>query len=84
MTRREGEVSRVDIMRKWPHHVALAADMVRGLANTDTVCGFAKTLTNAPRPYHVCRDDNDFVVFCFDMPEDAETFCLRFGGERRR
>ena len=60
MTRCKGEVSRADIMRKWPHHVALAADKVRGIKNDEIVRGFADTLSVAPRPYHVRRDHNEF------------------------
>ena len=82
MTRRKGEVSRADLMRKWPHHVALAADKVRGIKNDEMVRGFADALSVAPRPYHLRRDDANCVVFCFAEPEDAKAFCDRFGGER--
>jgi hypothetical protein len=50
--------------------------------NSEHVRGFADTLSVAPRPYSLRRDDGDFVVFCFAKPEDAERFCERFGGER--
>ena len=78
---RKGEVTRADLMRKWPHHIALSADKVRG-TNTAPVYGYAETLTEAPRPYFLRRGGGDLVVFCFAKPEDAEAFCQRFGGER--
>ena len=40
------------------------------------------TLSVAPLTYSVSRADVDLVVFCFAKPEDADTFCARFGGER--
>jgi len=48
MTRRKGEITRADLRRKWPHHVALLADKVRALNNSQIVRGFSDTLSVAP------------------------------------
>ena len=79
MTLRKGEIIGARLRRQWPHHVALPADKVRGLTNSETVRGFADTLTVAPLTYSIRRADDDFVVFCFARQEDAAAFRERFG-----
>jgi hypothetical protein len=79
MTRRKGEITRSHLRRKWPHHVALSADKVRGVESI--VHRFANA-RSARQTFWVRRDDLDFVVFCFAKSEDADVFRERFGGER--
>ena len=82
MTRRKDEIWRADLRRKWPHHVAQSADKVRGLANSQVVCGSRHTPPVAPLTYSVSRADVDLVVFSLAKPEDADAFSKQFGGER--
>ena len=44
---RKGEINRRRLNREWPHHLALPAEKVRGLANAELVRGFAATLSAA-------------------------------------
>jgi hypothetical protein len=82
MIRRKGEINRRQLQSRWPYHIALRAEVVRGVANSKAVRGFAGILSAAALTYHCRRGDDDFVVFCFARPEAAQAFADRFGGER--
>jgi hypothetical protein len=81
MTRRKCEITLPQIKRKWPFHVALSADKVRDVRNSEIVWSFAAALSAAPRPHAVHHSAGD-LVFCFAKSEDAQAFAERFGGQR--
>jgi hypothetical protein len=47
MTPRKGEITRADLGREWPHHVALPAEKVLGLNNSELVRSVAESLSAA-------------------------------------
>jgi hypothetical protein len=74
MTGRKGEITRGDLKRKWPRHVALPAEKGRGLKNSEVIFCAAGVYRQRRSLNSLRRDNRDFVVFCFSEPEHAEAF----------
>jgi hypothetical protein len=51
MTSRKGEITRFDLGREWPHHVALPHKAGRGISESGAICAFAETLSVSPQSY---------------------------------
>jgi hypothetical protein len=82
MTSRKGEITRSDLEREWPYQgIRKSAHDCAVLEVTHLLCS-QRDMSVAPLTYTQRRDDTDYVVFRFAKPEDADTFCERFGGER--
>lgn len=64
MTRRKGELHRSRLDREFPHHVALPAEAVRGLAKADAIRRYAGELGGALLTYSLRGEAGGRVVFC--------------------
>jgi hypothetical protein len=51
MTRCEGEITRGDLKRNWPHHVALPAEKVQDRVNREVIFCAAGVLSTTPFTY---------------------------------
>jgi hypothetical protein len=57
MTRHTGEIIRHDLKRRWTHNVALPADKVQGLMNSEVIFCAAGVLAASPLTYSLRRDE---------------------------
>jgi hypothetical protein len=76
---RKGELTPAAIDRRWPHQVAVRADVVRErFAEVEAAKG---ELGAAVRGHSVFHEGEWYNVVCFADPANAEQFRARFGGE---
>jgi hypothetical protein len=57
MTPRKGELTRDDLKRRCPHHVALLAEKVRDPVNSEVIFCAAGVLSTTPHTYSLRRDE---------------------------
>ena len=79
MSRPRGQPSATAIDHGWPHQVALPVDRCTG-KNYEAPHAFVKGLSAHWRPHGVSDGREDYLVFCFSLPEDALKFKEAFGG----
>jgi hypothetical protein len=60
--------------------VALLAQRVRGVKNSEVIFCGPGLLSATPLTYCLRRNHGNYVVLCFSNPEDAVSFAKRFGG----
>ena len=82
--RRKGELSKAEIVRRWPFQVAIEqlsdarAQYDRNI-EIDRWCAEAKEEA-APRGYSIVHQDTWWEVWCFASADSAARFIDRFGG----
>jgi hypothetical protein len=80
MVYRNGELSKSQVDKGWPHQVALPEDRC-SFKNYEIHAAFNKGLSLCARGHSVNFDGIWYRVFCYSLKDDAEAFLARFGGE---
>lgn len=80
MSKRKGQMSQATINRRWPHQVAILAEICRGPLKAD-IFEFCKPYPNSGSPWQIHHESQSYLVKCFPEKSIADEFIARFGGE---
>lgn len=80
MNKRKGQMSQAEINRRWPHQIAIPAEICRGPLRP-AIIEFCKPYPDSGSPFQLHHEGQSYLVKCFPEKAIADEFIRRFGGE---